>query len=391
MMTAGRDDPMMKRIVSALLLCAMLFTLTAAQAATADMKKAKVSFDLKTGKNSTCYTLYGGLDEGVPIKCKVTNLQMRSRGEDQAQIFFRLTLTNAFEPTDEQIHSMVDNMSDGTIGGIIGYCFADYETGMCLETENDFGVKVDKKEITVNKQKFEAQDGYWIRIPVECVYDLTVTFPKDYDGLCFGVLGRSKPFKTDDDDAFWAGKVPFSKTAYYDKDNKKVSHFMRLKYEDDGRLDITRATFAKIKDKTYNGKPFKPNPKITYDGKKLVKGKDYTLSYSDNVRVGAVAVTVTGKGDYTWHNTVYFNIRKADLGKIGEVTLGEEKFSYTGKEIKPDLTVTATLDGEKVALREGFDYTVTYANNIEPGTATMIISGFLNFDGSILKTFEIVK
>lgn len=120
MMTAGRDDPMMKRIVSALLLCAMLFTLTAAQAATADMKKAKVSFDLKTGKNSTCYTLYGGLDKAVPIKCKVTNLQTRSRGEDQAQIFFRLTLTNAFEPTDEQIHSMVDNMSDGTIGGIIG-------------------------------------------------------------------------------------------------------------------------------------------------------------------------------------------------------------------------------------------------------------------------------
>ena len=188
MMTAGRDDPMMKRIVSALLLCAMLFTLTAAQAATADMKKAKVAFDLKTGKNFTCYTLYGGLAEGVPIKCKVTNYQQRL-WDGKAQIFFRLTMTNAFEPTDEQIHSMVDNMSGDTIGGIIGYCFADYKTGMCLETENDFGVKVDKKEITVNKQKFEAKDGYWIRIPVETVYDLTVTFPKDYDGLCFGVLG----------------------------------------------------------------------------------------------------------------------------------------------------------------------------------------------------------
>ena len=381
----------MKRVISILLLCALVCALSAAQAATANMKKAKVSWNLTPGKNFTCYTLYGGLDRAVPIKGKITEYAMRSLNDTEAQIFFRLRMTNAFEPTDEEIHTLVNNMSGDTIGGIYTFCFTDYKTGLCLEGDNDLGVKVDRKEITLNKEKYTAADGYWIRINKEIEYELTVTFPKDYDGLCVGVLGRGTPFKSDADNAFWEGKAAFSETGYWDKSNKKISHFMQVNYEDDGRIDITKATIGKIKDRVYNGKAQKPNPKIEYNGTKLVKGTDYTLTYSDNVRVGAVAVTITGKGDYKWHVTKYFSIKKADLGSVAEVTMDKEKYEYTGQEIKPKLSVVATLNDEKVDLKEGVDYTVTYANNREPGIATMIISGFLNYEGSVMLNFEIVK
>lgn len=48
----------------------------------------------------------------------------------------------------------------------------------------------------------------------------------------------------------------------------------------------------------------------------------------------------------------------------------ENEFEYTGKAIKPSIVVT--YNG--VVLNEGTDYTVTYANNINPGTATLTIT-----------------
>ena len=47
-------------------------------------------------------------------------------------------------------------------------------------------------------------------------------------------------------------------------------------------------------------------------------------------------------------------------------------------------------DGEK-ALVEGTDYTVTYADNTNAGTATVTITGTGNYAGDTEVTFEIVK
>ena len=59
----------------------------------------------------------------------------------------------------------------------------------------------------------------------------------------------------------------------------------------------------------------------------------------------------------------------------------------TGEEICP--TPTVKLDGSELA--RDVDYTVTYSNNIQPGTATIVIEGIGNCSGTARATFEIVE
>ncbi len=61
--------------------------------------------------------------------------------------------------------------------------------------------------------------------------------------------------------------------------------------------------------------------------------------------------------------------------------------TYTGKQIKPQLTVYFGT----TELKEKTDYTVGYANNTNAGTATFTIIGIGNYSGTETGTFEIVK
>ena len=58
---------------------------------------------------------------------------------------------------------------------------------------------------------------------------------------------------------------------------------------------------------------------------------------------------------------------------------------YTGSAVTPLITVT---DSGKT-LKEGTDYTVTYSNNTNEGTATVKITGKGNYSGSATAEFEI--
>lgn len=62
------------------------------------------------------------------------------------------------------------------------------------------------------------------------------------------------------------------------------------------------------------------------------------------------------------------------------------KKAYTGKALKPALTIT--YKGEK--LEEGIDYTVKYSNNKKTGRATVTINGIGAYTGTAKKTFDIV-
>ena len=66
----------------------------------------------------------------------------------------------------------------------------------------------------------------------------------------------------------------------------------------------------------------------------------------------------------------------------------EKNHEYTGFEIEPEVTVT--LDGEPFSDE---NYTVEYEDNIEAGTATIIITGIVEngYAGTIKKTFTIKK
>lgn len=60
-------------------------------------------------------------------------------------------------------------------------------------------------------------------------------------------------------------------------------------------------------------------------------------------------------------------------------------YAYTGKTIRP----TVTVSDNKVALKKDRDYTVTYANNKNLGTGTVIIKGKGSYTGTVKKTFKI--
>ena len=74
------------------------------------------------------------------------------------------------------------------------------------------------------------------------------------------------------------------------------------------------------------------------------------------------------------------NIKNATIEGVSDET-------YTGAPIVPSITVS--LDNK--TLTEGTDYTVYYVNNIDVGTATVIVTGEGNYDGVCKKTFEINK
>lgn len=77
------------------------------------------------------------------------------------------------------------------------------------------------------------------------------------------------------------------------------------------RASLTKATVSVPAKLAYTGKKIAPNPTVRIGGKTLVKGADYTVSYSANVNAGKVTVTVTGKGAYAGSKKTAFTITQA--------------------------------------------------------------------------------
>lgn len=76
-----------------------------------------------------------------------------------------------------------------------------------------------------------------------------------------------------------------------------------------------------------------------------------------------------------------------DSSETVKISIPEDTFVYTGKAITPVISIK---DGDKV-LTEGIDYTIAYDNNINAGTAQIIITGIRKYIGTITKSFTINK
>ncbi len=122
------------------------------------------------------------------------------------------------------------------------------------------------------------------------------------------------------------------------------------------------------------------NPEVTIDG--LKRDVDYTVTYDDNVSTGTATVTVQGIGNYTGTVTKTFEILRADISGAA-VNLAYSNIRYDGMAKLPEVTIEG--------LKRNIDYTVTYDNNIKAGAATVTVQGIGNYEGSITKTFEILR
>lgn len=134
---------------------------------------------------------------------------------------------------------------------------------------------------------------------------------------------------------------------------------------------------------TYNGSTLSPAVTVKYGNATLKKNTDYTVAYSNNVNAGTGTITITGKGIYGGSVKKTFTIKK--LGISATAVSGTGNKVYTGSVIKP---VPAVKVGGRT-LKNGTDFTVSYKNNTEPGTATLKVTGKGNYSGSVSKTFKI--
>lgn len=134
---------------------------------------------------------------------------------------------------------------------------------------------------------------------------------------------------------------------------------------------------------TYNGSTLSPAVTVKYGNATLKKNTDYTVAYSNNVNAGTGTITITGKGIYGGSVKKTFTIKK--LGISATAVSGTGNKVYTGSAIKP---VPAVKVGGRT-LKNGTDFTVSYKNNTEPGTATLKVTGKGNYSGSVSKTFKI--
>ena len=129
-----------------------------------------------------------------------------------------------------------------------------------------------------------------------------------------------------------------------------VGEIGTLTVTDQSIEDGKKITVGTLGDVVYTGKNQKQEPAVTTkDGKTtLVKGTDYTLSYSEDTKnVGEVTVTVTGKGNYSGKVQRKYQITKAPL----TVTTEGATRAYNGQPLTAPGTVTGFVEGENAELQ----------------------------------------
>lgn len=145
----------------------------------------------------------------------------------------------------------------------------------------------------------------------------------------------------------------------------------------------------------YTGKAQKPKVVVLdRQGNELLLNADYTVKYKKNVNVGEANLTIKGKGRKKAEvgvKTISFTIRPAALSRNFEI-LPIKARVYAAKEQKPSVKVRMIMaNGKKKTLKAKKDYTLSYLQNEDSGTASVIITGKGNYKGSMSTAFEIKR
>ena len=154
------------------------------------------------------------------------------------------------------------------------------------------------------------------------------------------------------------------------------------------RTDLRGAKieFEQIPTQEYTGKPVCPHPKMWADGKELVEGVDYYLSYSDNINPGQAKVTfhfseeliLPFEGEF-W---ILFSINQPQkvLLDLAKATL--ENRDILDADGKP-VTKYFFLSYNGKELQKGTDYrSVSYELNSDTGEVREVYEGMGDYTGT---------
>ena len=149
-------------------------------------------------------------------------------------------------------------------------------------------------------------------------------------------------------------------------------------------LKASNTVISDIKAVSYTGSEIKPAITVSCGEEKLKAGTDYTVSYQNHVKAGTATLTINGKGYYMGSLQKTFTISPRQLGTGTNITLSAVGY-YTGQKLQP--TAVVTCNGR--TLQANTDYIISYENNVNPGTASVVITGKGNYAGTVRKPFVI--
>ena len=259
--------------------------------------------------------------------------------------------------------------------------------------------------------------GYEARIePVEG----TTIIPGVENDFRAVVVYHDEEIKVDDIDWMWPDSADQWAEIWIDEDDEALLHikagdleigevkeipigFLALVLDDEGnyqevgrdgmtvtvisKKSIADAVITGLKDVTYNGKARTQKIKVTVENVTLIEGTDYEVTYTDNTNAGTAKMILKGINGYKGSIEVSFTIKPASI-KGAKVTPKKTSMVWTGKALKPGVKSVVLKDGTKLAAT---DYSLSYKNNTNAGTAKIIVKGKGNYTGTATGDFKITK
>ena len=110
--------------------------------------------------------------------------------------------------------------------------------------------------------------------------------------------------------------------------------------------NISKTKISALKTRAFTGKPLTQALTITYGGKKLVNGRDYTLTWKNNKNIGTACVTIKRKGKYNGSVTKKFRIT---VQKNAVYTVSRLKYKISSADTSGKGTVVFTGATDKAA------------------------------------------
>lgn len=136
------------------------------------------------------------------------------------------------------------------------------------------------------------------------------------------------------------------------------------------------------------GRIFLKDLHLTASAMTDVKGADKNSTFLTVSKSGKVTYDFKARSGLKVTFTLDVTFKK---GALTSLTGPAEKYAYTGKALKPAVTVKSKISGRTVKLTKNVHYKVYYKNNVLPGTATITVKGMGHFTGTLTKTFRITK
>lgn len=199
-------------------------------------------------------------------------------------------------------------------------------------------------------------------------YSTDNSYERPYDTWQYTSSGRVTGISGNVDGNFW----------YYDNDAEETKEGTKSIKNASVKLGSTKFEYTKYK--KY------PSVTVTDGGKTLTKDVDYKVHYIKNVLAGTAYAWIEGIGSYSNVKLVPFTITTTDIADGGTIADIADQ-TYSGKAKTP----TVKVQYKGTTFKKGVDYTVSYSNNVNAGTATVKVTGKRNFHGTMTKTFKINK